>query len=92
MSGSTKKHGILVAVDGSPESDAAVSWAAHQVEMRDVHGVGHCASRPISTLTIGWRDDIAASASFTESASGRLVSIRWPSVEPSACSANSAAI
>ncbi len=36
MSESTKKHGMLVAVDGSPESDAAVRWAAHEAEMRDV--------------------------------------------------------
>jgi nucleotide-binding universal stress UspA family protein len=36
MSESTMKHGMLVAVDGSPESDAAVRWAAHEAEMRDV--------------------------------------------------------
>lgn len=36
MSKPTSKHGILVAVDGSPESDAAVRWAAYEAEMRDV--------------------------------------------------------
>jgi nucleotide-binding universal stress UspA family protein len=34
MSESSKKYGILVAVDGSSESDAAVRWAAHEAEMR----------------------------------------------------------
>ena len=31
-----KKYGILVAVDGSPESDAAVRWAAREAELRDL--------------------------------------------------------
>jgi nucleotide-binding universal stress UspA family protein len=35
MSESTTKYGILVAVDGSPESDAAVRWAAREAEMRN---------------------------------------------------------
>lgn len=34
MSTLAKKYGILVAVDGSPESDAAVSWAAHEAALR----------------------------------------------------------
>jgi nucleotide-binding universal stress UspA family protein len=32
----TRKYGILVAVDGSPESDAAVRWAAREAELRDL--------------------------------------------------------
>ena len=35
MSESTTKYGILVAVDGSAESDAAVRWAAREAAMRD---------------------------------------------------------
>ncbi len=34
MSEQAKKHKILVAVDGSPESDAAVRWAAREAELR----------------------------------------------------------
>jgi nucleotide-binding universal stress UspA family protein len=36
MAEQAKKYGILVAVDGSPESDAAVRWAAHEAELRDL--------------------------------------------------------
>lgn len=35
MSNSTTKYGILVAVDGSPESDTAVRWAAREAAMRN---------------------------------------------------------
>jgi nucleotide-binding universal stress UspA family protein len=34
MSEQAEKYGILVAVDGSPESDAAVRWAAYEAELR----------------------------------------------------------
>jgi nucleotide-binding universal stress UspA family protein len=34
MSESTAEYGILVAVDGSAESDAAVRWATHEAVMR----------------------------------------------------------
>ncbi|MGA8327912.1 MAG: universal stress protein [Mycobacterium sp.] len=36
MASQTKRHGIIVGVDGSPASDSAVSWAAHDAAM---HGV-----------------------------------------------------
>jgi len=36
MSEQAKKYGILVAVDGSPESDAAVRWAADEAKLRDL--------------------------------------------------------
>ena len=36
MSEQATKHGILVAVDGSPESDAAVHWAAREAELRQL--------------------------------------------------------
>jgi nucleotide-binding universal stress UspA family protein len=44
MSETSTKYGILVGVDGSAESDAAVSWAAHEASIRGepvtlMHGV-----------------------------------------------------
>ena len=30
----TKRYGIIVGIDGSPESDAAVNWAAHDAAIR----------------------------------------------------------
>jgi nucleotide-binding universal stress UspA family protein len=34
MSSPTKRHGIIVAIDGSPSSDAAVRWAAQDAALR----------------------------------------------------------
>jgi nucleotide-binding universal stress UspA family protein len=36
MSSESKDYGIIVGVDGSPASDAAVSWAAHDAVIRDI--------------------------------------------------------
>ncbi|MBV8293677.1 MAG: universal stress protein [Mycobacterium sp.] len=36
MSSTTKRYGIIVGVDGSPVSDAAVRWAAHDAAIRGV--------------------------------------------------------
>jgi nucleotide-binding universal stress UspA family protein len=36
ISSTTKHYGIIIGVDGSPASDAAVSWAAHDAVLRGV--------------------------------------------------------
>src|SRR5690349_24912025 len=36
MSETSSKHGILVGVDGSRESEAAVRWAAREAVLRDL--------------------------------------------------------
>ncbi|MCF6387261.1 universal stress protein [Mycobacterium sp. MBM] len=37
MSSTQPQYGILVAVDGSPESDTAISWAAREAAIRKTH-------------------------------------------------------
>lgn len=50
MSAPAKQHGIVVAVDGSPASDAAVSWAARDAAMRKVPlTVVHAVVTPTAT-------------------------------------------
>lgn len=44
MSAATAKYGILVGVDGSAQSNAAVAWAAREAVMRQL---------PITLLHIG---------------------------------------
>ena len=36
MGATTKRYGVIVGIDGSPESDAAVGWAAHDAAIRGV--------------------------------------------------------
>ena len=68
MSESTTKYGILVAVDGSPESDAAVRWAAHEAVMRDaaitlMHVIApvvvNWAVRPLEASFNEWQEENA---------------------------------
>lgn len=50
MSAPVSQHGIVVAVDGSPASDAAVTWAARDAAMRNVPlTVVHAVVTPTST-------------------------------------------
>ena len=64
MSESTTTYGILVAVDGSAESDAAVRWAAREAVMHDatvtlMHVVaasgGQLARRPVQATSLSGR-------------------------------------
>ena len=68
MSKDTKKYGILVAVDGSAESDAAVRWAAREAVMRDApchprarHHAGRCrlARRVVAGSFNEWQEQNA---------------------------------
>ena len=63
MSKDTKKYGILVAVDGSAESDAAVRWAAREAVMRDADVT---LMHVIAPVVLGWPVEILQ-ASFNES-------------------------
>ncbi|HWS93279.1 MAG TPA: universal stress protein [Mycobacterium sp.] len=50
MSGPVKQHGIVVAVDGSPASNAAVRWAARDAAMRNIPlTVVHAVVTPTAT-------------------------------------------
>ena len=51
MSKDTKKYGILVAVDGSAESDAAVRWATREAVMRDADVT---LMHVIAPVAVGW--------------------------------------
>ncbi|BAX92945.1 universal stress protein [Mycobacterium shigaense] len=51
MSEHTTKHGILVCVDGSASSDAAVAWAAHEAVMRHLPITLMHAVAPV---VVGW--------------------------------------
>ncbi|MEB3981535.1 universal stress protein [Mycobacterium sp. 663a-19] len=51
MSSSTGKHGILVCVDGSSASDAAVAWAAREATMRHLPITLMHAVAPV---VVGW--------------------------------------
>jgi len=50
MSAPIKRHGIVVAVDGSPESTAAVKWATGEAAMRNIPlTVVHAVVTPMAT-------------------------------------------
>jgi nucleotide-binding universal stress UspA family protein len=51
MSKSSTKYGMLVAVDGSPESDAAVRWAAREAVMRDA---AVTLMHVVAPVVVGW--------------------------------------
>jgi len=71
MSETTRKFGILVGVDGSTESDAAMLWATNEAVMRDQHITLMHAVPPVA---VSW--PVAyLQASFTESqeANARVV-------------------
>lgn len=51
MSEPTIEHGILVGVDGSPESDAAVRWAAREAISRDLPVT---LMHVIAPIVVGW--------------------------------------
>ena len=67
MSMGTTRYGILVAVDGSPESDAAVRWATREAVMRGapitlMHVVPMIVGWPIAPLQAScteWQEDNA---------------------------------
>ena len=63
MSKDTKKYGILVAVDGSAESDAAVRWAIREAVMRDADVT---LMHVIAPVVVGWPARYLQ-ASFNES-------------------------
>ena len=63
MSKNRKKYGILVAVDGSTESDAAVGWTAREAVMRDA---GVTLMHVIAPVIVGWPARYLQ-ASFNES-------------------------
>jgi nucleotide-binding universal stress UspA family protein len=68
MSETPTKYGIIVAVDGSAESDAAISWAAHEASMRHEHVTLMHAVQPVAlswpvtpeqTTFAEWQEDNA---------------------------------
>ena len=63
MSKDAKKYGILVAVDGSAESDAAVRWATREAVMRDADVT---LMHVIAPVVVGWPARYLQ-ASFNES-------------------------
>lgn len=51
MSGKTTKYGVVAAVDGSAESDAAVTWAAREAALRELQLTLWHAVAPV---VVGW--------------------------------------
>ncbi|MBI3214081.1 MAG: universal stress protein [Mycobacterium sp.] len=82
------KHGILVAVDGSPESDAATRWATLEAELRCapitlVHVIAPVqVSWPVAYLQgsfSAWQEENALSVIAHAT---KIVHAQWPGSEP----------
>lgn len=54
MSDGGAKYGILAAVDGSPASDAALAWAAHEAHL---HHTGLSVLHVVTPVVVGWPAD-----------------------------------
>ena len=86
MPGSTRRNGIVVGVDGSPESEVAVRWAARKAQTsgRPVTLVNVVTPMAVSWPTIMLQDEISAyERDYAEDVLGLCGARRcWPSSVP----------